>query len=82
MSFTGHIKRIENLRYRKGTKVLCPKCNDHIANLAFDVFAEDPITEGMFRWVNQLFSCRDPMVCKKCGAPWFDKDFKKVEYVK
>lgn len=82
MSYTGHIKRIENLRYRKGTKILCPKCNDHIADLACDVYKDDQLHEGMFKWVNQLFSFRDRFDCKKCGACWFMHDFKKVEWLK
>ena len=55
---------------KKGTIIICPRCDDRIAKLKHDVFIEDVMLIDDFIWLNQKFSNKDKMDCQKCGAQY------------
>jgi len=58
--------------YRKGDRVLCPGCGDLIGALSRDLSWGERLSESMLNPDGQAPRSGERMVCRKCGAPYFD----------
>lgn len=56
------------LIYSKGTLVLCPRCQDEIAELRDNIFKGMRFDASIFIWKNQQFAPKERFKCKKCSA--------------
>jgi ribosomal protein L40E len=67
---------------KRGDKLICLKCNSHIATLTRDVHVGDALCEAIFKadegqgpWKNgELTNCR------KCNSKFFEENFFKAKF--
>lgn len=59
------------IELKKGTKIICPNCKDHIADLKIELKENEVLLVEQFEWKNQEFENGDITNCKKCDCPWF-----------
>lgn len=66
------IQEIEIPRYRKGDKLYCAICSDHIFTLSVDLFNGNSVNENIFVPNDgQNPKNGEPSRCKLCGYEFF-----------
>jgi hypothetical protein len=56
----------------KNTVVTCPACDQFIAIVKHDVYANDPMLANTFEFPTHQYKDGDMAVCFKCGKWWYD----------